>query len=195
MRVEIVGNIASGKTTLAQALSPGMASSLENFQSNPFWKAFYEDSIGNAFETELTFTLQHYHQIKQRQSHIEPFVCDYSLLLDRAYARVMLSGKRQDIYNAMFDELVAEVGNADAVIHLSCSEDILLERIRERGRIVESTITIKYLASMTKEIEGVLALVESSSDIIKIRSDELDFAHSRTAVEKVRRLVEQSLFP
>ena len=64
-RIEICGGIASGKTTLANLLArSNIDPILEDFQTNLFWRAFYADPAGTAFETEITFLLQHYHQIK-----------------------------------------------------------------------------------------------------------------------------------
>lgn len=99
MRIEICGGIAAGKTTLAQLLSQlGIVGVLEDFQSNPFWKPFYADPAGTAFETEISFLLQHYHEIKAAAKRGATFVCDFSLLLDLAYAHVTLSGGKQSAF-------------------------------------------------------------------------------------------------
>ena len=42
MRLEIIGNIASGKTTLACLLEDRFKGTFENFKENPFWESFYE---------------------------------------------------------------------------------------------------------------------------------------------------------
>lgn len=69
MRIEICGGIASGKTTLAKLLEEnGIGKAIyENFEKNPFWEAFYKNPSKYAFETEIAFTLQHYHEIKKKQ--------------------------------------------------------------------------------------------------------------------------------
>src|SRR3954447_11075813 len=94
-RVEICGGIASGKTTLANLLGSSERMVVrEDFSSNPFWRAFYDDPNNTAFETEITFLLQHYHQIKVATNLEKSFACDFSLLLDYAYAHVTLNGSR-----------------------------------------------------------------------------------------------------
>lgn len=61
-RVEFCGGIASGKTTLTKLLQiENLTSVFEDFGKNPFYRAFYHDPVGTAFETELTFLSQHYH--------------------------------------------------------------------------------------------------------------------------------------
>ena len=54
MLIAIEGCVGAGKTTVAKGLASRRGSKLllEDFQSNPFLRAFYEDPIGNAIETE-----------------------------------------------------------------------------------------------------------------------------------------------
>jgi deoxyadenosine/deoxycytidine kinase len=63
--IQICGRIASGKTTLAKLFrNKDIHLVLEDFQTNPFWKAFYDNPIQYAFEAKITFLFQDYHQIK-----------------------------------------------------------------------------------------------------------------------------------
>src|SRR5690348_6351944 len=66
MLIAIEGCVGAGKTTVAKGLASRRGSKLllEDFQSNPFLRAFYEDPIGNAIETEFAFLLLHFHQLK-----------------------------------------------------------------------------------------------------------------------------------
>ena len=64
-RIEICGGLASGKTTLAELMSQVSPKPvLENFKKVPSWQAFYTNPGKYIFETEITFTLLHYHQVK-----------------------------------------------------------------------------------------------------------------------------------
>jgi deoxyguanosine kinase len=188
LRIEIIGNIASGKTTLANVLSGKFQSILENFQENPFWESFYQAPDVYSFETEITFTLQHYHQIKEEITKQTSFVCDFSLTLDRSYADVTLHNKRLDIYKMLLEELVSEIGPPDVLIYLECRENELLERIRRRGRNTEKTISIDYLKSLSTSIHDNVARVGKSARVIRIDSAAIDFAHlekGRASVEKM----------
>jgi len=110
-RLEILGNIASGKTTLCQGLhNEGKIAVFEDFQKNPFFKDFYDDPIAYSFETEITFLLQHYHSIK-KQKETASLACDYSLLLDVAYADVNLAGDRHKLFLEIVKELQKEIGS------------------------------------------------------------------------------------
>ena len=152
MRIEVIGNIASGKTTLAHLLTETITGTFENFQANPFWESFYQAPDVYSFETEITFTLQHYHQIKRNISLGSDFICDYSLILDLSYANVTLQDERHRIYIEVLKELQNEIGLPDVLVSLRCSEEELLSRIFDRGREIEKSIGIDYLRSLSKSI-------------------------------------------
>jgi deoxyadenosine/deoxycytidine kinase len=189
MRIEIIGNIASGKTTLANVLSDKFHSIFENFQENPFWESFYQAPDVYSFETEITFTLQHYYQIKKELAKQTSFVCDFSLTFDRSYVDVTLHDKRLDIYKMLLEELVSEIGPPDVLIYLECPEKELLKRIRRRGRNTEKSISIDYLQSLSSSIHDNVARVGKSARVIRIDSTAIDFAH----LEKGRASVKQMI--
>ena len=185
VRCEIIGNIASGKTTLINLVSQPMIGVLENFQENPFWKSFYQDPESYSFETELTFTLQHYHQIKNNLYAGNTFICDFSLYLDRAYADVTLQPQRRKIYLDVLDELTQEVGHPDLVIYLKCSERTLLDRIQTRGRENEKDITLNYLQAVASSIENNIKSFSQQSEIIVLNSEELDIKQGNPYTDKI----------
>ena len=193
MRFEIIGNIASGKTTLANLMNKSIQGVFENFQENPFWESFYRLPEFYSFETELTFTLQHYHQIKDNISSGNSFICDFSLTLDRSYADVTLSSGRNKIYRKVLDELVDEVGKPDFMIYLKCPEHILLNRIIARGRDTEKTITIDYLESLAASIDENVKLLGLETDLIVLDSCAMNFAHDRACAEQVIETVSRYL--
>lgn len=181
-RVEICGGIAAGKTTLARLLAgSGVPAGFEDFRRNPFWEAFYLDPTGTAFETELTFCLQHYHQIKDLGRKRELFVCDYSLLLDLAYARLTLSARRLPLFECVFDEVWHEIGAPRVVVHLRCDASTELERVRKRGRKVEVQITGQYLEELNITLDSVVQHYASELRIIEIDSAAMNFVDSPTA--------------
>lgn len=190
MRIEIIGNIASGKSTLAHLLSDSILGIFENSEKNPFLKSFYQAPGLYSLETEITFTLQHYHEIKKKLD--VDTICDFSLLLDLAYADVTLSADRRRIYSKIYSELEAELGHPEFLIYLRCPEEVLMERIVERGREFEKNISIEYLGALRKSIEMNVKQVPSQTEIIEIDSRALDFAHDASSILKVRELILES---
>ena len=174
-RIEICGNIASGKTTLSKGITAcGLKSGKESFSNNPFIKDFYKNSRMFSFETEITFLLQHYHSIKTTEA-INSIVCDYSLTLDKAYSDVTLPPGRRYIFMQIAEELEYEIGLPEKIIHLQCPEEVLLSRIKKRRRYFESSITIDYLRSLTLAIENRVREIPSHVEVVTINSHKINF--------------------
>lgn len=192
--IEICGGIASGKTTFATLLKrAGIEPILENFQTNPFWEAFYCDPAAHAFETEVSFLLQHYHQIKTAYTDGKVFACDFSLFLDRAYATVTLKDSKLETFFAVHEEVMREVGPPDLLIHLQCGAATELERIRRRGRAVEETITLEYLAQLNDAVALQVANVNEHVKVLTIDSEQQNFASEQETQQELTNLVCQAL--
>lgn len=184
-RVEICGNIASGKTTLCQRMpSKGLSPILEDFQRNPFLEEFYNDPQAFSFETEVSFLLQHYHLIKINKGK-KPFACDFSVILDMAYADVNLAGDRRRIFEEIVAELLGEVHLPSLIVQLVCPEEILLRRIAERDRCAEATITAEYLRAIGRAIALRIKGLAFKVPVITIDSDATNFTGG---IDEVREL-------
>lgn len=196
MFIEICGNIASGKTTLTELLQKNCNRAIfEDFHSNPFYKAFYLNAKEYSFETELTFHLQHYHAKKIEKDFPQIVYCDFSMLLDRAYADVTLSGKRHFLFTQISDELEEEIGPPTKIIRLFCQEEVLLARIIARNREPEKSITIDYLKSLTAAIDKRIEALASSQPnikIINIDSHQYDFADDAKAQEAILKVIQET---
>lgn len=181
-RIEICGNIASGKTTFVDKFHKiEYLKIFEEFKKNPFYEDFYQDPQTYSFETEITFLLQHYHSIK-RQLNKSFLICDYAILQDLAYADVNLTGNRHHIFLEIVREIQQELGSPQVIIHLTCPEEILLERIKARSREAEISITVDYLKALAEALSARVKSASSQASVISIQSDLVDF---RTGVDDI----------
>lgn len=193
-RLEICGGIASGKTTFAMLLSKiGIDGIFEVFATNPFWKAFYSDPTKYAFETEICFTLQHYHQIKKKAEMSDLIVCDYSFLLDIAYAEMGLYGSQLHAFRTVYEEIKKELPPPAMVIHLQCEPEVELARIRARGREVEKSITVDFLRSLNDALTGKVNMAKNHIPILTIDSARNNFVDDEKVKKELLALVESSL--
>lgn len=176
-RIEICGNIASGKTTLVTTLSRvGFNPVNEDFKQNPFLEKFYQNPQLYSFETEITFILQHYHQIKNSQNI--KTICDFSLTLDKSYADVTLKERKLAIFLDLASEIEFEIDNPAKIIYLHCPIDELLLRIQRRKRHFESNITAEYLTLISAAIEKRIAEISCHVEVITIDSSKHDFRNT-----------------
>ena len=174
-RIEICGGIASGKTTLAKMLEKkGYSICCEEFQKNPFFEHFYQDPLANAFETEVCFLLQHYHDIKTNRNKSK-CVYDFSLIQDFAYADINLKGKRKDLFILLAEELLKEIKSPTILIYLSCSTEIAQKRIKMRNRKSEQEIPASYLEKINSALENRVFHFFDKNTIFSINSGEINF--------------------
>lgn len=172
-RIEICGGIAAGKSTLAKLLElNGYTAIFERFEDNPFLKEFYQNvEQDNTFETEMVFALLHYNQIKQMQKR-DLIVSDYSMLQDYCYALQNLNEHEKKMFINMYEYLSGLLIPVNLIIYLKCGVDCLQNRIRERKRDMESTISREYLQQHIDVLEKEL---EKEENVLVIDSEKYDF--------------------
>jgi deoxyadenosine/deoxycytidine kinase len=193
MRIEVCGGIAAGKTTLARLMRrAGYKAVLENYQSNPFLHSFNTDPKKYSFETELTFLLQHYSQIKGEHSEQKLLVCDYSLYLDLAYAVVTLNKKHGKVFNVVHKVINSELGLPSLLIYLRCSAETELKRIKRRRRFVERFISVDYLDGLNSSLELCISKIRNTVSIIELDSERMNFANDPDAQARTIDLVIQA---
>jgi deoxyguanosine kinase len=194
MRIEVCGGIASGKTTFASLLRRiDVPCLLENFKENPFWTAFYSNPGKYIFETEVSFTLQHYHQVKKEAISDKIYICDFSLLLDVAYAEVGLKGTQLQTYLTVYEEIKRELPSPILIVHLECNAETELRRIRARARTVENSITLEFLNSLNKAVNRQVELSKGKLNVITIDSAQKNFADDDAVKQEMVALVKTEL--
>jgi len=189
-RIEVCGGIASGKTTLSNALrNCGFEPVLEQYLKNPFLSSFYSNPQQYAFETELTFLLQHYSQVK----HLEPgatYSCDFSFLQDDAYASVNLDGQHRLLFADLLKLVRVELSSPKLLVYLKCSPKSEYERIMRRGREQEKGISLGYLAALNAAVEK--KVLSTNLNVLMIDSESVNFASSAAHQTEVCYLIRKS---
>jgi deoxyadenosine/deoxycytidine kinase len=181
--IAVEGPIGVGKSSLAKLLSERLNARLvlENVEENPFLEKFYLDIRGYAFQTQLFFLLaRHKQQRELAQSELfnEAVVSDYLFDKDRVFAYLNLTEHELALYERIYEFLVKEVPKPDLVVYLQARTDVLLSRIRQRGRPFESSIDPAYLDSLANAYNRFFLHYDSTSLLI-VNTERLDFVASR----------------
>lgn len=193
-RIEICGGIASGKTTLAKRLVlGGILSNLERFRDNPFWRQFYRSPGTVAVETEITFLMQHYNQIKTSSENVQLQVCDFSIYLDRAYVDATLTQKQRHAFIAVYYQIIRELGTPTVLVYLQCGEYEQLRRVRRRRRDAEKGITLDYLHALNRALESHVSEIRKNVNVVEIDSEIRDFARDDKVTREVREEIYHAL--
>lgn len=194
LRIEVCGGIASGKTTFAILMKRiGVEPILEDFTTNPFWHAFYSKPGKYTFETEISFMLQHYHQIKKDDDDAKIKICDYSFFLDIAYAEIGLKDSKLKAFHTVYNEIEQELPPPALLVYLNCDAETELERIRNRGRSVEKSINLKFLERLNIAVKLQVEKASEKIHVISIDSAQKNFVENESVKLELTDLISDFL--
>jgi len=150
--IAIEGAIGVGKTTLAKNISNTMKCQtlFEDFSDNPFLKNFYDNNQTNSFSTQLYFLLKRIDQLALLNTSSDMLISDFYFGKDELFAKLNLSDIEYEMYKKIKSKLEFSPPIPDLIIYLQASTDILLERIKNRGLMIEKNIKKKYIDSVNE---------------------------------------------
>lgn len=146
--VALAGPIGAGKTSLARAAMsqvPGRLI-LEQLDTGSL-AAFYRDPAGRAWHTEIEFLEQ------RKRSLVDCFaedtktftLSDFWFDQSFVFAREWLPDDRLPEFESRWRSARGEVPTPKLTVHLDAPAEVLLERIKNRGRAYEDDLEIEFL--------------------------------------------------
>ena len=190
----IEGNIGAGKTSLASLLAEESGSRLvlEAFSDNPFLAKFYEDPERYAFQLELSFLSERYHQIKTELGHPDLFgqaiISDYFLAKSFIFSKYNLKDDEMLLFEKLFSIINLQAPRPDLYVYLHLPVEKLLENIKRRGREYEKHIKYSYL----KEVqEGYFGFFKSQQEmkILVIDTSQIDFVNKASDLQLLKKVI------
>jgi deoxyguanosine kinase len=191
--IAIEGVIGVGKTTLATMLAGMLDARLqaEEVEENPFLAKFYDDMRGYAFQTQIFFLLSRYRQqvqLAQTSLFEKMVVSDYIFPKDRIFAYLNLNDDELGLYERLVKILERDIIKPDVVIYLQASTDVLMERIRKRGRAFEKNMPRDYIETLNRAYNHFFFHYDDTPLVI-VNTDSLDLVRSRTDIEGLLKVV------
>jgi len=190
----IEGNIGAGKTSLASKLAEETGSRLvlEAFSDNPFLAKFYEDPERYAFQLELSFLSERYHQIKTELGHPDLFgqavISDYYLAKSFIFSKYNLKDDEMKLFEKLFSIINLQAPRPDLYVYLHLPVEKLLENIKSRARPYEKNIRYEYL----KEVQdGYFGFFKSQQKmkILVIDSSNIDFVNMESDFQRLKKVI------
>jgi len=190
----IEGNIGAGKTSLASLLAEESGSRLvlEAFSDNPFLAKFYENPDRYAFQLELSFLSERYHQIKTELGHPDLFgqavISDYFLAKSFIFSKYNLKDDEMKLFEKLFSIINLQAPKPDLYVYLHVPVEKLLENIKLRARSYEKHISYEYL----KEVQdGYFGFFKSQQEmkILVIDTSQIDFVNRESDLQGLKKVI------
>lgn len=196
----VAGNIGAGKTSLTERLGQqlGWRTAFESVSDNPYLADFYRDMSQWAFHLQVFFIGHRAQQYLDLYRGPRSAISDRSIYEDAyIFARALrhmgaLSERDYLAYKQAFDLIVNGLPRPDLLLYLKCPVPVLMERIRQRGRAIESGITHEYLALLDSFYEDWLQQFDVCP-VLVIPSEDLNFVAKPAHLDIVVQKIEQKL--
>lgn len=185
--IVVEGVIGVGKTSLCHLLADSLQAraNLEVVEENPFLARFYGDRAAHAFMTQIFFLLSRYHQ-QQSLAQMDLFqgriVSDYLFAKDRIFANINLADDELRLYEQVAQVLEERILRPDLVIYLQASTEVLMGRIRMRGRAFEREMEETYIQTLN-EAYNYFFFHYGDTPLLVVNTNELDFVRNRRHYE------------
>jgi deoxyadenosine/deoxycytidine kinase len=196
----VAGNIGTGKTSLTERLGArlGWHASFESVADNPYLADFYADMRQWSFHLQVFFLGHRAQQHLDLASGPQSAIADRSIYEDvHIFARALhhlghLSERDYQAYRRVFQLVVEGLPRPDLLLYLKAPVSVLLERIRRRGRKIESGITAEYL-SLLETFYGEWMHTFDLCPVLTIHTDDLDFVHRTKHLDIVVQRIQDKL--
>jgi deoxyguanosine kinase len=191
--IAIDGPIGVGKTALVERLAERLDGTtlLEEWGQNPFLKGFYDGAQGAAFQVELFFLLSRYRQqqeLRQRSLFNQVTIADYVFEKSKLFAFLNLEDSELLIYEKLYGLLAEAAPRPDLAVYLQAPTEVLMKRIRARGRPEEAHLSEEYLAEVNRAYNHYF-FHYTQTPLLVVNTADVNFAKSDQDVDDLLRQV------
>jgi deoxyadenosine/deoxycytidine kinase len=191
--IAVEGPIGVGKTTVVERLAEQLDANtvLEDWATNPFLGPFYDGADGASFQLELFFLLMRYRQqqeLVQRKLFAQATLCDYVFEKSRLFAYLNLDDSELLIYEKLFSLLVESVPKPDLVVYLQAPTDVLMQRVKSRGRPEENGLSEEYMTEVNRAYNHYF-FHYSATPLLVVNTTDVDFGGSRGDIDDLLRQI------
>jgi deoxyadenosine/deoxycytidine kinase len=196
----VAGNIGSGKTSLTERIGErlGFRTAYESVADNPYLPDFYANMKNWSFHLQVFF-LGH-----RAQQHLDMYEDSGSSIIDRSiyedayiFARALhsmgnINERDYKTYRQVFDLVVKTLPTPSLLVYLKAPVSVLVDRIKKRGRSMETTIDESYLSLLESYYDDWIRNFDLCP-VLTLRTDDLDFVHKPKHLDTVVKTIQDKL--
>ncbi len=190
--IAIEGPIRVGKSTLARIIAEKLhATRVVEPEQNPFLTAFYDGEPGAAFETQMSFLVQRFEQLRVvDKAQRRTIVADYIFEKDKLFACINLTDAELEVYNRYYAIFHEQLPTPDLVIYLQASPEVLKKRMKKKRAPGEAQVSDDYIEEVAKAYEHFF-FHYTASDLLVVNTTDIDFVDRHEDLQELlRRLTE-----
>ncbi len=196
----MAGNIGSGKTSLTECIGKRLdwITAFESVVNNPYLPNFYADMRTWSFHLQIYFLGHRAEQHIQMANDPRSAIIDRSIYEDaQIFSRALnhlgnLSDMDFQAYLKVYELIVKDLPKPDLLIHLKAPVSVLMQRIRRRGRSIESSVDEDYLNLLDHFYDEWIADYDECP-VLTLRSDDLDFVNKEQHLDIVVERINEKL--
>lgn len=198
--VAVAGNIGVGKSTLVSMLCNrlGWQPFFEPVGENPYLADFYRDMRVWSFHSQIFFLTRRLRSHRELLDHPTSAIQDRCVYEDaevfaqNLFLQGLMDERDYSSYCELYRVLSQFLPPPDLVVYLRASVDTLQQRISNRGRDYERTITTEYLEQLNGLYEAWIANF-SLCPVLSVPADALDYVAHPGHLDLVANKVEEKL--
>ncbi len=198
--VVVAGNIGAGKTSLTERIGArlGWKTAFESVADNPYLPDFYTDMRAWSFHLQIFFLGHRANQYLEMARLPQSVILDRSIYEDAyIFARALhhmgnLNERDYFSYRRVFDQVVTGLPAPDLLIYLKAPIPVLMDRIHQRGREIESGISEEYMLLLESFYDDWMDTYDICP-VLTIRTDDLDFVNKARHLDIVVKRIQDTL--
>ena len=198
--VVVAGNIGAGKTSLTERIGArlGWKTAFESVADNPYLPDFYTDMRAWSFHLQIFFLGHRANQYLDMARLPQSVILDRSIYEDAyIFARALhhmgnLNERDYFSYRRVFDQVVTGLPAPDLLIYLKAPIPVLMDRIHQRGREIESGISDEYMLLLESFYDDWMDTYDICP-VLTIRTDDLDFVNKARHLDIVVKRIQDTL--
>ncbi len=190
--IGIAGMIGAGKSTLATALGKHLDIDVyyEPVKDNEYLEDFYRETRNYAFAMQIYLLNRRFQQHQEIIWRGRSAVQDRTIYEDSIFARMLAESGMMDerdyrTYSELFRHMSNFMCKPNVIVYLDVSPELSLERMRQRGRAMESGVTLEYLSALYKGYEEFITDISRVIPVIRVDYDR--FATAEEMAEMIQR--------